>query len=218
MTHKAIFLVGIIGVILFSSSCIFGGLLIENYSITRQYISETFAVNTEYGILLRIFGHIPSGILFTIFGFYGYKHFPPVHLTKIGFYGLGLFYGIGTIIVSVFPCDSGCNSEFIDPSISQIIHNIAALLIYIFVPVSMIIAGIGLKKSLGYKNYSIIALVLGLLSMLFVYLLISEFNSEFKGIYQRVIEFVILTWITICALKISKTKGINLQKQSRYSR
>lgn len=210
MTHKTIFLVGIIGVVLFTCSCIFGGFLIENYSITRQYISETFAVDTEYGILLRIFGHIPSGILFTIFGFYGYKYFPSSRLTKIGFYGLGLFYGIGTIVVSVFPCDSGCNSGFINPSISQIIHNIVALLVYIFVPVSIIITGIGLKKSLGYKNYSIIALVLGVLSMLFVYFLISEFNLEFKGIYQRVIEFIILTWITICALKINKTSGNNV--------
>ena len=85
-----------------------------------------------------------------------------------------------------------------------------ALLVYIFVPVSIIITGIGLKKSLGYKNYSIIALVLGVLSMLFVYFLISEFNLEFKGIYQRVIEFIILTWITICALKINKTSGNNV--------
>lgn len=53
---------------LFVSSCIMGGLLIEYYSITRPYISETFAVDTEYGMLLRIFGHIPSGILYATFG------------------------------------------------------------------------------------------------------------------------------------------------------
>jgi hypothetical membrane protein len=202
MKNRIIFIIGITGVILFTISCIIGGLLIENYSITRQYISETFAVDTKYGIMLRIFGHIPSGILFTIFSIYGYKYFSPANLTKIGFYGLGLFYGIGTIVVSIFPCDSGCNSEFVDPSTSQVIHNFTALLIYTFVPISIIITGIGLKKFPKYRNLSIIALALGILSILFVYLLISELNSNFGGLYQRIIELLILTWIITCALKI----------------
>ena len=85
MNSKIIFLVGVIGVILFVSSSVIGGLLIENYSITRQYISETFAIDTEYGIVLRVFGHIPSGILFTIFSILGYKYFPSSNLTKIDF-------------------------------------------------------------------------------------------------------------------------------------
>ena len=212
MNSKIIFLVGVIGVILFVSSSVIGGLLIENYSITRQYISETFAIDTEYGIVLRVFGHIPSGILFTIFSILGYKYFPSSNLTKIGFYGLGLFYGIGTIVVSIFPCDSGCNNEFIDPSISQVIHNLAALLIYTFVPISIIVTGIGLKKFSNYRSLSIIALVLGVLSILFVYLLISELNSEFEGLYQRVIESLILIWIIACALKIKRTAGNNVYK------
>ena len=92
MNSKTIFLVGVIGVILFLSSCLIGGFLIVNYSITRQYISETYAIDTEYGIVLRVFGHIPSGILFTIFSILGYTYFPSSNLTKIGFYGLGLWH------------------------------------------------------------------------------------------------------------------------------
>ncbi len=90
------------------------------------------------------------------------------------------------------------------------IHNFAALLIYTFVPISIIITGIGLKKFPGYRNLSIIALALGVLSILFVYLLISELNSDFSGLYQRIIEFLILTWIITCALKIKKKAGNNL--------
>ena len=210
MNNKITFLIGITGVVLFTISCIIGGLLIENYSITRQYISETFAVDTEYGILLRIFGHIPSGILFSIFSIYGYKYFPPANLTKIGFYGLGLFYGIGTIVVSIFPCDSGCNSEFVDPSTSQVIHNFAALLIYTFVPISIIITGFGLMKFPNYRNSSTIALALGVLSILFFYLMISELSSDFGGLYQRIIELLILTWIITCALKIKKKAFNNM--------
>lgn len=132
MNNKIIFFIGILGVILFTTASIVGGLLIENYRETSQYISETYAIDTEYGLMLRLFGHIPSGILFTIFSFLGYKYFPSSNLTKIGFYSFGLLYGIGTIVVAIFPCDSGCNKEFIDPSISQVIHNLMALLIYIY--------------------------------------------------------------------------------------
>jgi len=193
------------GVIWFTTTSVVGGLLIENYSITSQYISETFAIDTEYGLMLRVLGHIPSGILFALFSFLGYKHFPSSNLTKIGFYGIGLFYGIGTIVVAIFPCDSGCNKEFIDPSISQVIHNLMALLIYTFVPISIIIIGIGLKKTSNYRRLSITAIIVGIISILFVYLLISDPKSEFLGLYQRIIELLFLVWIITCAFKIKNT-------------
>ena len=47
MNNKAIFLTGITGVILFIATAVIGGLLIDNYSVTSQYISETYAIDTE---------------------------------------------------------------------------------------------------------------------------------------------------------------------------
>ena len=202
MSNKSIFFLGVLGVSLFAISSIVGGFLIKNYSITSQYISETFAIDTEYGMALRIFGYIPSGILITIFSFLGLKHFPPSKLTKIGFYGLGVFYGIATVIVGLFPCDSGCNKEFIDPSNSQVIHNLTASLTYIFVPISIIIIGIGLKRLTNYNRLSIIAITSGIISILFVYLLFSDPTSEFLGLYQRIIESMFIIWILTCAFTI----------------
>lgn len=207
MSNKSIFFIGIFGVSLFAITSILGGLLIENYSITNQYISETFAIDTEYGIELRIFGHIPSGILITIFSFFGLKYFPSSNLNKIGFYGVGLFYGIGTVIVAIFPCDSGCNKELIDPSISQLIHNLTAILIYTFVPISIIFIGIGLKKFNNFKRLSITALVLGTISILFLILFIFESKSGLSGIYQRIIETLFIIWIVACAFKIRSTNS-----------
>ncbi|MEO9893017.1 DUF998 domain-containing protein [Aurantibacter sp.] len=206
MNNKLVFYIGLIGVVVFASTCIIGGLLIENYSITSQYISETFAIDAEYGMQLRIFGHIPSGLLFALYGFFAYNFFASSKLIKMGFIGLGIFYGIGTIVVAIFPCDSGCNSEFINPSISQVIHNLMALLVYIFVPLSIIATGIGLRKFEQFKSLSSIALALGILSAAFVYILITNPNSEFKGLYQRVIESLILIWILVSAFKIRTSK------------
>ncbi len=202
MSNKITFFIGVLGVSLFVASTFIGGLLIENYSATSQYISETYAIDTEYGTNLRIYGIIPSGILLTIFAFVGNKMFPASKLTKIGFYGLGIFYGIATVMVGVFPCDSGCNKEFIDPSISQIIHNIIGFLTYIFVPLSIILIGLGLKKSPFYNRLSNQAIIYGITSMLFVYVLFSNSDPAYNGIYQRIIESVFVIWILTCAFSI----------------
>ena len=52
MNNKLTFLIGILGVSLFVISSIVGGLLIENYNILSQFISESYAIDTEYGIFL----------------------------------------------------------------------------------------------------------------------------------------------------------------------
>jgi len=202
MSNKIIFFIGILGASLFIVSSIVGGLLIENYSATSQLISETYAIDTQYGLILRSLGYIPSGILLTIFAFAGYKKLPESNLTRIGFYGLGLFYGIATIIVGFFPCDSGCNKEFIDPSISQIIHNLTGLLTYLFVPVSIVLIGIGLKNSLSYHRLSILGITYGIGSILFVYLFFSDPNTEYIGLYQRIVECIFVLWIITCAIAI----------------
>ena len=109
MNKKITFLIGITGVSLLFSTFILGGLLIENYDIFSQYISESYAIDTKYGIYLRFFGYVPAGVMITLFCFLGLNYFQPNTLLKIGFYGIGIFYGLGTIVTGIFPCDSGCN-------------------------------------------------------------------------------------------------------------
>jgi hypothetical protein len=206
MNNKLTYLIGIIGVSLFAFCVIVGGILIKDYSIISQYISESYAIDTEYGAILRGFGYIPSGILITIFCFRLSKMFPPSKLTKIGFYPLGLFYGMATIVVAIFPCDSGCNPEFIDPSISQIIHSLAGALTYIFVPLCILLIGIGLKLDPKYKRLSRQGIIFGILSMLFVFVLFSDATSEFKGFYQRIIETIFIFWIVSCAAAVKNKR------------
>ena len=202
MSNKSIFFIGVLGVSLLAASFILGGLLIENYDIVSQFISESYAIDTEYGLLLRIFGYIPSSILITLFCFLAVKYFQPTILIKIGFYGIGIFYGVASLVTGIFPCDSGCNKELINPSFSQLTHNFAALLMYVFVPINIIITGIGLKRLTNYNSLSIIAITSGIISILFVYLLFSDITSEFLGLYQRIIESVFIIWILTCAFTI----------------
>ena len=86
------------------------------------------------------------------------------------------------------------------------IHNVFALVIYAFVQLSIAITGVGLKKFGKYKYFTFISVVLGILSAGFVILLLSNLTSEFVGIYQRIIEILILIWIFSCALDIKKSR------------
>jgi hypothetical protein len=202
MSNKLLFLIGILGVLFFSVASFLGGFQFDNYDPISQYISETMAIGTPYGKTLRYFGYIPSGILLTIFAFGAINKFPKSSLTKIGFWGLALFYGIATIVVAIFPCDTGCNKDLIDPSISQLIHNLTGLLTYIFVPMSILIIGIGLRNSKNYLRLSNIAIICGLICIVFIGVLMSNLSSNYEGIIQRIIESLFILWIITCSLYI----------------
>jgi hypothetical membrane protein len=79
---------------------------------------------------------------------------------------------------------------------------------YLFSPISIIIIGIGLKQMSNYNRLSIIAITLGLISILFVYLFFSDLSSEFLGLYQRIIESVFIIWILSYAFTIKQSKLI----------
>jgi hypothetical protein len=206
MSNKTIFFIGILGAGLFVVAAILGGLLIEDYNFTSQYISESYASGTKAGPYLRFLGFIPSGILLTIFAFAAAKKFPASKLIKLGFYGLGIFYGIATISTGIFPCDSGCSTELLDPSISQVIHNLVGLLTYMFVPLSIFLIGLGLKNFPSYKSLSIQGIAYGLISMLCVFILFSSPTSEYVGLTQRIIETIFIMWIISCAFALKNIK------------
>jgi len=207
MNRDIIFWIGILGVTLFVISSLLGGFLIEDYSHVKQLISESYAIDTAYGIYLRIFGYIPSGIFIALFAYLAYRLFPKKILTTLGLVGFGLFYGIGTILVSIFPCDSGCNKEFINPSISQFIHNIVGALTYLIVPISLILIGIGSKKWNGGKKLPIISISCGIIALVFTMQFTNESSKNYIGLFQRIIEAAILFWLINFAFYIKNYKN-----------
>ncbi|PZO29264.1 MAG: hypothetical protein DCF13_06475 [Flavobacteriaceae bacterium] len=204
MNRTVLFRIGLLGVILFIISSTIGGLYIENYNPLSQFISETYAIDTQYGKYLRFLGYIPSGLLLTVFAFTSIKLFPKSRLIKIGFMGIGLFYGIATIIVGFFPCDKGCNKEFLDPTLSQLIHNLTGFLTYVFVPISIFLIAIGLRQVKSTSSLVTIGMGCGTISLLFSFILFSAPTSSLAGLYQRIVELAFITWIVACAYYIKK--------------
>lgn len=211
MNKQLTFWSGISGVVFFVCSSILGGFQFSDYSHVSQFISEAYAIDTPYGTTLRFFGFLPSGILMAIFAFSAPKHFPKSTVTKIGFAGLGVFYGLATVIVSLFPCDKGCNKQLLDPSTSQLIHNLTGLLTYIFVPFCLLLIGLGLRKTQSGKSVSYLAIAAGLNCILFIGILISDPLTHYGGLYQRIIEGSVLFWIIACSIHL---KNENIVKTS----
>ena len=153
MNNKQTYWTGIIGIILFAVAAVVGGMLVPDYDPISQLISESYAVDTEYGIYLRFLAYFPSGLLIAWFCFSARKYFPRTRGLNAGFLGVGIFYGLATVMVALFPCDAGCNKELIDPSISQLIHSLVGLLTYLFVPICLMIIGWELNKLEGDKAF-----------------------------------------------------------------
>lgn len=200
---------GLLGVLFFISSAILGGLHLTYYSHISQLISESYAIGTPYGLQLRYLGFLPSGIFIAAFAFYAVKTLPKSTFTKLGFAGIGIFYGIATLIVSLFPRDKGCDNELVDPSLSQSIHNLTGLLTYMIVPICLLSLGIVARKWVDGKYVSHLGIILGLTAILFVNILLPDLQSKLVGLYQRIIEGSILIWIIGCSFYL---KDLNTER------
>jgi hypothetical membrane protein len=202
MRKNILFWSGIIGVCLFVLTTIASGYFYPNYHHSSQFISELYAVDAPNANLIRYGGYLPSGLLFLLFSFFGMREKPQSKTKTLGFLGIGFGYGFGTVICSIFNCDAGCNPEFINPSLSQIIHNLMGLLTYLIVPVSIFIITLDVKQNKRFFKYSFL---LAALSFIFMILLNLSLQSHYKGLIQRVIEGCILCWIVLYSVYASKS-------------
>jgi len=191
---------GIAGVLLFVATTIVAGFLYPGYSHVKQLISESYAIGTPYGVSLRYLGFLPSGILIFLFSCLAIKELPSSTLTRAGFWSIGICYGFATVVVSIFPCDEGCNPEMLNPGIAQVIHNFTGMLTYLFVPFAVLLLGITSLKWPHGKFIGIAGLLCGSISIIFVGRLSADLNGPLAGLNQRIAEGAILSWIICCAV------------------
>lgn len=187
--------IGILGVVLFIVTTIIGGYVFDGYSHISQYISESYASGTEYGHLLRWYGYVPSGLLIGVFCFLKARFFNDYKYTFFGFIGFGIFYGIFTSLVSVFPCDYGCNRDYADSSVPQTLHTLLSVVTYTMTPLSLYFIGFGFKKIDKFKTIANNSIILSFIGFFFGMIFLGNANSTIAGILQRVTEFVYLFWL-----------------------
>jgi hypothetical protein len=122
-----------------------------------------------------------------------------------------VFYGLATTIVGIFPCDKGCNKEFIDPSLSQLIHNLTGFMTYLFVPMSILAIGIGLRQLKIHLGLSKIAFFCCINCFLFIGILFSQKFTDYIGLFQRIIEGTFILWIIVCSVYIRKSDKLDIK-------
>jgi len=150
--------------------------------------------------------YIGSGLLLAFFGFSAPSALPTARGLKIGFLVFAIFYGFGTMVTGVFPCDLGCNPDPDKASLSQFIHNTTGFLTYAVVPFCLISIGFSTRKLLDFKNYTKISMLCGAFAFVFVALLFGDPNGSFVGLVQRIIEGSILFWVIYTAIYIRSSK------------
>ncbi|MES2863027.1 MAG: DUF998 domain-containing protein [Bacteroidota bacterium] len=195
---------GIIGCLLFIITTIIGGYLFPNYSHISNLISESYAVDATYNFQLRFFGYIPSAIFTGIFVLYFNSKTPKSNLKTIACILILVSYSFATLICAIFNCDAGCNPNFINPTISQAIHNLSGSITYLIMPFAMLFVGMDFKK-FGDTFFYKACIFLFLISLFFIIILFNNFDSDYKGLIQRVIEFTFILWFVFATKALKKS-------------
>ncbi|MBK7683108.1 MAG: hypothetical protein IPJ26_11885 [Bacteroidetes bacterium] len=89
--NQKTFRYGILGATFFIVTTVLAGLQFENYSHCSQLISESYAIDSPYGIYLRLFGFIPSGLFIFLFSIHASKIFTSLNKVELRLYMFGIF-------------------------------------------------------------------------------------------------------------------------------
>lgn len=193
MKGRCISKIGFMGSSLMLLVLIFSS-IISDLNPMKNLISETYARNTEYGKYIRFLVLIPSGLLLATFFYCIKTMLYQTVLFKSANIGLSISYGILTIFVGLFPCDSGCPTDFSNVSLSQMIHTLAGLITYIFVPICIFIIGFVLKINNSISSFKNHSLTISGISSVLIIAMLTMPKFEFQGLVQRIIEFLFIIW------------------------
>lgn len=192
---------GLFGALLFVLSVIIGGMQFDGYSHTEQYISETYATGTSAGPVLRWLGFIPAGVLLAYFGLVLSVSCRTNPSLRWGLVGLGIWYGLGTVVVSLAPCDAGCDPEQASPTLAHVIHFTLGGLTYLLTPPSILLIAHGAAREPRLRSIRPWLTGAGLVMFSAVLLLFADALPGAKGLVQRIAEGAALAAIVLLSIR-----------------
>lgn len=172
---------------------IVAGLMNPGYSHIDQAMSELGAEGSATHVLSPIINNFPLGILFIAFGLYVISALKKSKLAVVSG-AMIVVHGIGSILAGYFSCDAGCQP--VSPSSSQVIHNIAGLIMFL----SLTIAGwlwvyLGQKqlKSAAFSWFSLACMLIALGAAVMLPQAVE--SGHYFGFYQRINYGVSVIWL-----------------------
>jgi hypothetical membrane protein len=184
---------GVIGPVLWAAAVIYCGAIRPSYDPVRQFISELAERGSSTEYLMRVAGFCLPGLLAAVYGIslLGIQPSSAVALLIIA-------SGLARFIAGVFPCDAGCPT--VNPSFSQVIHNIAALvgaLALLLAALFCFLRPEDLGASRPFAWYSIASFLIGL--TFWVLLMINTPARHAVGLLQRVAVGALNLWVAVLA-------------------
>lgn len=173
-----------------------GGALKPEYSHISQFISELNATGSPFANTIGWFGFMPFGLLSLLLLFAVSCKAPVKGVSRFG-YWLLIAEPIAYIGSTLAPCDAGCP---IEGSTSQMLHNLLGLFTYLCTALGLFLLsfspGITPAKRLLWIALSLIWLIL-------FGLMVDASIAPFRGILQRLAEWIVYPALWICAWRIS---------------
>ena len=204
---SAAFWSGLAGTALYVMACVLSGLQVPHYSHVSQYLSEAVALGAPYGALIRYGMLIPSGVLFSVFYVSAARAVPRSVVGALGFYGLAIFHGGAYVLSSIFPCIEGCNIGRGTHDPRQDIHNTIALFSYLLIPFCLLAVGFAARRWRNGFVVSLGATLAGIVCFVFdVTLWLTPF-SPYAGLFQRIMEASLLSWIVTFCTHLHRSSG-----------
>lgn len=200
--NKLAMITGVLGALWVLALTLIGGATFDGYDHVAQYISELGATGAPQGWAVSWLGFLPAGVLVCAFSFFAWSAAPRSVLSTIGFFGVFLF-AIGYVGSAFFPCDYGCRPD--NPSPSQVMHELVGLAGYFFAPLMLLLLGLAAWKWPAAKWLAIWGFI-GAGAALVSLGGLMDPSSPAVGLYQRVLETSMLSWVVACGMYLGLQK------------
>lgn len=168
------------------------------YDHGADLISESYAYGTLHGPVLRFGFYLPSGLLLFLFAMVGIAGMGARGAARVALWAVGLFYGLGTAVTALFPCDAGCDME--DPSVAQLVHMAAGAVTYLLVPPAVLSLGASVRAWPSSRWLAILAFACGVIAVVGAWILFLGPPERHAGLVQRCVESAVLFWVTYCSV------------------
>lgn len=118
----------------------------------------------------------------------------------MGFVGVAIGHGFGTIICAIYNYDAGCNPKFINLIASQIIHDLMGMITYLIVIFSIVLITVTSRKPKNSVQLTEVIYLISAIRFTIVKVVLDlNLNSACKELIQRIIEgsiFLLIAYVS----------------------
>jgi hypothetical membrane protein len=167
------------------------------YSHLDQAMSMLGAVGAPTHGYSAWVNNFPLGVLFVLFAIGLIRSFGGSRLALFSAV-LVLLHGLASFAAGYFSCDQGCAPA--QPSISQQVHNLAGLIMFVTLALAIVLwafLGKRLLSSPGFGRFSMLCLILAVVTVAMMSKAFAEGHGF--GLYQRLNYGVCVVWIAALA-------------------